>query len=387
MKKVKVFLAAALLSMTSAAMAQATYTDAQGDTYTFKKHWTLGIQGGVQHTLGEHKFRHLISPNAQVSLGYHFNPVFSMRLQVNGWQSRGGWDPSNDVPQGVANAKFDYRLFYVAPGLDFMFNLSNLFCGWNPNRVVNVNAFVGGGVNIGIDNDEACDFAKAFGPTRCNAYNLVYAWDDTPVRLMGRAGLAVDFRLSDVVSLGIEGNANIVNKCYDSQNNHGDNPDWYFNLLAGVKFNLGKSYTKVVPVPEPVVEEPAPAPAPAPAPVVEEKPAPVAPAKVEALRRDVFFKINKSVVTDEQMGKLQEIAEYLEKYPEAKVVVTGYADAGTGTKAVNERVSSRRAAGVVKVLVEKFNVSRDRIVSEYKGSSVQPFADNDSNRVTICIAE
>ena len=34
MKKVKVFLAAALLSMTSAAMAQATYTDAQGDTYT-----------------------------------------------------------------------------------------------------------------------------------------------------------------------------------------------------------------------------------------------------------------------------------------------------------------------------------------------------------------
>ncbi len=374
MKSLKTIISAALIMMSSAAMAQATYTDANGDKYEFRKHAFLQLQGGAQHTVGEAKFGDLLSPNVQVGLGYQFNPWFGARIAANAWQSKGGYNGVNvdgtSIPGNVT-----YKYNYVAPGLDFMFNLSNLLCGWNPNRVLNVTAFVGGAANIAWGNDEANDL---FG----KGYQMAYLWEGTKVRPVGRAGIGVDFRLSDAVSLGIEGNANVISDKYNSKK--AGNADWYFNALVGLKINLGKSYNKVAKPAPAVVEEPAPAPAPAPAPVVEEKPAPV---KVEALRRDIFFKINKSLISDDQMQKVKDVADYLEKYPEAKVTITGYADAGTGNNRINDRLAALRADVVVKTLVQKFNVSRDRIVSDSKGSRVQPFADNDSNRVSICIAE
>ena len=146
MKRMKTILAGALLMLSSTAMAQATYEAADGTKYEFQKHMFLNLEGGAQYTLGEAKFKDLISPNVQLGLGYQFSPVFGARLQANAWQSKGGWQA--DVNPG------DYKWKYVAPGLDLMFNLSNLFCGWNPNRVFNLTAFLGGGANIGFDNDE-----------------------------------------------------------------------------------------------------------------------------------------------------------------------------------------------------------------------------------------
>ena len=372
MKKFYSLLAAVIIGSAST-MAQATYTDANGDKYEFQKHAFLQLQGGAQHTVGEAKFGDLLSPNVQVGIGYQFNPWFGARIAANAWQSKGGWNAYKATATSTpVNTTYKYN--YVAPGVDFMFNLSNLLCGWNPNRVLNVSAFVGGAANIAWGNDEANDLAK-------KGYKMEYIWDGSKVRPVGRAGIGVDFRLSDAVALGIEGNANVTSDKYNSKK--AGNADWYFNALVGLKINLGKTYKKIE-KPAPVVEEPAPAPAPAPAPVVEEKPAPV---KVEALRRDIFFKINKSIISEDQMQKVKDVADYLEKYPEAKVAVTGYADAGTGNNRINDRLAALRADAVVKALVQKYNVSRDRIVSDSKGSRVQPFADNDSNRVSICIAE
>ena len=47
MKKSKVLLAAALMGMSTSAMAQATYTDKEGNEYQFKKHAFLDLQGGA----------------------------------------------------------------------------------------------------------------------------------------------------------------------------------------------------------------------------------------------------------------------------------------------------------------------------------------------------
>ena len=44
-----------LMGVSSAAMAQATYTDSEENVYTFQKHWFLDLQGGAQYTLGEAK--------------------------------------------------------------------------------------------------------------------------------------------------------------------------------------------------------------------------------------------------------------------------------------------------------------------------------------------
>ena len=375
----KTILAGALLMLSSSAMAQATYEAADGTKYEFQKHMFLNLEGGAQYTLGEAKFKDLISPNVQLGLGYQFSPVFGARLQANAWQSKGGWQA--DVNPG------NYKWKYVAPGIDLMFNLSNLFCGWNPNRVFNLTAFLGGGANIAFDNDEVNAIKNRVGAESISKYNLEYVWDGTKVSPFGRAGLEAAFRLSDAVALTLEGNANILGDKYNSKNHSGKKlkADWYFNALVGLKINLGKTYNKILPPP--------PAPEPAPQPVVEpepvvEQPAPVVEeVKIEPLRRDIFFVINKTIIRDTEEQKVKDVADYLAKYPNAKVQVTGYADAGTGNDKINDRLAAGRADAVVKALKEKYGVAESRISYDSKGSRVQPFAENDLNRVTICIAE
>ena len=375
MKAFKTLFTVALASLSTAAMAQATYTDKDGNEYTFKKHAFLDLQGGAQYTLGEAKFGDLISPNVQLGLGYQFSPVFGMRLQANGWQSKGGWNGYEATTNGTPYTN-DYKYKYVAPGLDFMFNLSNLFCGWNPNRVFNVSAFLGGGANIAFDNGQVNDIAKTV--SNKSAYLLEYLWDGTKVRMFGRGGIDLNFRLSDAVSFMIEGNANILSDHYNSKK--AGNADWYFNALAGFRINLGKTYKKVEapvipPVVEPVKEDTVVTPAPEPVKEV-----------IEPLRKDVFFTINSTKIVDIEDAKVAEIADYLTKYPNAKVTVTGYADAGTGTDAINDKLAAKRADIVVNQLKTKYNVSADRISYTSKGSREQPFAENDKNRVSVCIA-
>jgi outer membrane protein OmpA-like peptidoglycan-associated protein len=381
MKALRNLFAAALFFLGAGAVsAQAVYTDNEGNKYEFQKHFFLNLEGGAQYTLGEAKFKDLISPNVQLGLGYQFSPVFAARLQANGWQSMGGWNGyyvGTEAPHTQT-----YKWKYVAPGIDLMFNLSNLIGGYNPMRLLNITAFIGGGANIAWGNDEVNDIAKQIVANQKSLtdYELEYLWDGSKIRPFGRAGLELAFRLSDAVSFTLEGNANLLDDHYNSKK--AENPDWYFNALAGFRINLGKTYNKIVPpapVPEPepvVVEEPAPTPAPVP--VVE---------KIEPIRRDVFFLINKFDIRDTEAQKVKDIADYMAKYPESKVIVTGYADAGTGNDKINDRLAAQRADAVVKALKEQYGIAESRISYDSKGARVQPFAENDLNRVSICIAE
>jgi outer membrane protein OmpA-like peptidoglycan-associated protein len=375
MKIKKIFMSCLLLAGVLSASAQEEYPKT---VYDHNPYWFIQLQGGAQYTLGEIDFKDLISPNVQIAIGRQFTPVFSMRLQANAWQSKAGID---------AGTRPSWKWKYVAPGLDLTFNLSNLFCGFNPNRVFNFSVFIGGGANIGWDN-KADEIKGIYTSQYKSAYdagliseNIDYIWDGTKIRAFGRAGIAADFRLSNAVSLGLEVNANTLSDRYNSKK--AGNADWYFNALAGVRINLGKSYkVKEKPAPEPE-------PAPAPAPVVEKpKPAP-APVvqKVEPYRCDIFFKINKHVAAAEELAKLDALKAYMDKYPKSKVSIVGYADKGTGSAAYNQKISSQRSAYIKDLLINKYGIDASRISEDSKGDTVQPFAENDANRVTICIAE
>ena len=356
--------------------------------YVFNPHWYVQIQPlGLQHTLGEVDFGDLNSYTVQAAIGRQFSPIFGARLAVNAWQSKAG---SKVLDQQDVEHKFKWSWKYVAPSIDLTVNLSNALCGFNPNRVFNLSLLAGLGANIGFSNDDAATAKAGINGLYNNlsteakkiwddADNLDYIWDGSKVRLLGRVGLAADFKVSDKVSIGLEANANTLNDHYNSKK--AGNWDWYFNALAGVKINLGKTYeTRVIPPLEPeiryvekVVEK------------VKEVPAPAV--EREALRRDIFFIINKTDIRPEEANKVKEIADYLNKYPTAKVVVTGYADAGTGNDKINDRLAAGRADVVVKSLVNDYGISMGRISYDSKGSRVQPFAENDLNRVSICIAE
>lgn len=361
-------------AMMAAALPVAAQAQQQEAGYEFRPHAYLQVQGGAQYTLGEAAFGDLISPAVQVAGGYRFLPWLGARLSVGAWQSRGGFN--GYTADGPAR-NITYKYNYVAPAVDVVFSLTDAIGGFNPRRVVGVTAFVGGGVNIGFGNDEAADIDR-------QGYRMAYLWDGTKARPVGRAGIGVDFRLSDAVSIGIEGNANVTSDKYNSKD--AGQPDWYFNALAGIKINLGKTHRKRVPAPVPAQEAPAPAP-----PVVDEKPEPKAePApkpQPEEMRRDVFFRINSAEISEAEAAKVAELADYLKANPDAKVTITGYADAQTGTDAVNDRISALRAKAVAGMLEKRHGIDPARITTDSKGSRVQPFAENDRNRAAISITK
>lgn len=383
MKMKKIIMSALLTLGVLTASAQAQQ---QGTTeYTFAPHWYVQVQPvGAQYTLGEVDFSDLLSYNVQAALGYNFSKIFGARLAVNAWQSKAGI--CNDEFRLVADPSFNesWKWKYVAPSVDLTVNLTNL-AGFNPKRFFNLTAFVGVGANIGFSNDDAAGVKGRYAQF-CNFngnQNMDYLWDGTKARIFGQGGLIGDFRLSDAVSLNLEVNANTLNDKYNSKK--AGNADWYFNGLVGLKINLGKTYKETfIPAPEPeiryvekvvekIVEKPVPTP------IVEEKVAP--------LRRDIFFLINSTKIRQSEMQKVKDIADYLQTYPNAKVVMTGYADKGTGNASINARLAAKRAEVVSNTLMKQYGIAADRITYSSKGDTEQPFAQNDQNRVTICIAE
>ena len=385
MKIKKIFMSCLLLAGVLSASAQEEYPKT---VYDHNPYWYIQLQGGAQYTLGEIDFSDLISPNVQVALGRQFSPVFGARLAVNAWQSKAGIEAAGNT--------YKWKWMYVAPGIDLTFNLSNLFCGFNPNRIFNFSVFGGLGANIGWDNkiNDIKAAAAALYPLTTTATgtseNTQYAWDGTKVRVFGRAGVAADFKVSDAVSLGLEVNANTLSDRYNSKK--AGNWDWYFNALAGVKINLGKTYsTRTIEAPkvpekviekviERVVEKPVPQQA-----VVE--PTRAVAQKKEQFRRDVFFTIGRTNISKTEMTKVKEVADYLQANPNATVEVTGYADRGTGNPTINERLSKQRAQTVFNTLTRTYKINKDRIKVDYKGDTIQPFAKDIENRVAICIAE
>lgn len=360
--------------------------------YVFNPYWNVQAQFGAQYTLGERSFGDLLSPNFQLGGGYQFNQLLGARFSVNAWQSKAGIDYKS------VDEKWKWN--YVAPMIDATFDLSNVILGYNPERLVSFGVFAGIGLNIGFNNNEANDVYNDLyaaggaysGLTDAHKkQNLENIWSGSKTRFVGRAGANVDFRINDKFSVGIEMSANVLNDKYNSKG--ASNADWYFNTLVGVKYNIGKTYTKRAAPSAPSYPSSTSTPA---SNTVEkvvekivEKPVEVIKIveKIAPLRRDIFFTINSVTVSKSESLKLKDIVDYLNMYPGSKVVVTGYADKGTGTDAINTKLAQSRAQSIVNDLTKKYGISADRITYSSKGSSEQPFSENSQNRVAICIAE
>lgn len=373
-KKVLFTAALALGIMSASAQEQQTIE-------VFNPHWYIQLQGGAQYTLGERDFSDLISPNAQVTVGYNFNPIIGARLSVNAWQSKAG--------STIQNIEYAWKWKYVAPSVDVTVNLSNLVCGYKANRIFNLGIFAGLGANIAFDNDEAVNVNNSLnalypGYVRPSADQwLRYIWDGTKVRLNGRAGLTADFRVSDRVAVGLEAQANIVSDHYNSKK--APNSDFYFNALAGVKIALGATHKSQVVEPcprivEKIVEVPK---------IVEkivEVPAPVSNqvAQVEPLKETFFYAIRLSDPTAN--ATIDKIVEWCNKYPTKGISISGYADKGTGNPKINQGYAKQRADKVAKILQQR-GVAASRMTVNSYGDTVQPFPENDKNRCVIVVGE
>ena len=353
-----------IISVFALALATMTVQAQTRDSVAFQPHWFVQPQVGVGYHVGEAKFTDLLSPAAQLSVGRQFSPVFGLRLGASGWQAR------NWQTHPVA----EYKWNYVQANLDATVSLTNLIWGFNPDRKWNVYGLAGVGLNIAFKNDDA-NALKAINesagiPALANG-GFEKLWDGTKLFPAGRLGGGVEFDVSERVALGLEYNANVLPDKWNSKKGKSDNMDWQQNLLVGVKIALGptRKHIKIeepLPIvePEPVVEpepepivEPEPEPQPLPQPVVETIP--------EMPEVKVFFVASSSKLQPAEAEKLQPVAEYLKKYTEKTVIISGYASTD-GQKAYNQRLSNRRAKAVEKWLIDN-GIDASRIKAEGKG--------------------
>ena len=387
-------IAASLLLLGGVASAQQSKTD---ETLEFRPHWSLNVQGGVAHTRGESEFSTLLSPAAQLSATYRFHHAMGVRFGFGGWQGKG----AALLPEGYQG----YAYQFAQLNADYVLDLAGVFGGFNHKRVVSPYILAGVGAGYGFNNEQAAPYKD----------QLEYYWDNKLFAPVGRAGLGVDFRLGECVSLGIEGNTNILSDKFNSKK--AENVDWQFNVLAGLSFRFGKNTRPSVAYAEKVAAEAAAAAAAEAAAKAEaerlaaekaaaekaaaekaarekaeaerlaaEKAAAERAAKAAENSDNVFFTIGSTYIRKAEDAKLVKLAEWMKANPDFNVSLVGYADRETGTPKGNEKLSAARAK-VVKDRLVKLGVEESRIMTAYKGDTVQPFAENAKNRVVMCTLE
>ena len=382
MKKLLIVLA--MCGLTMGAKAQETTTDPvlkySVATNSFWSNWFIQVgadwnayYSNEEHGLGlaRSPFKDFRSnPGASIAIGKWFTPGIGLRTKLSGIWGKAVTDDNND---GNCNK-------YWTLNEHVLFNLSNMLCGYNPNRVWNFIPFAGAGL------------------TRSMSYNT-YAMNYS-------IGILNTFRVSKHVGINLE-------LGWDRMEDDGDGIavangdrgwDSHDNKLyaeVGLTFNLGKASWDKTPDVDAIkalsqaqidalnaqLNDANAENARLKKLLAEKKDeAPKAVKEFVGTPASVFFNINRyKIASKKDLVNVKGIADYA-KENDANLLVTGYADSATGKPAYNQKLSEKRANAVADELV-KMGVSRDKITTEAKGgvNDLSPISFN--RRATVQVKD
>jgi outer membrane protein OmpA-like peptidoglycan-associated protein len=338
--------------------------------------WFVSLRAGMGGVWGESR-PHFLSPwnwlsdkegywhpTAGLSVGKWFSPVWGLRL-----------DGSYGGTQSFSDSKVVSGINYIAGTGDFLVNLKNFFLPYNPKGLFNPVLYVGTGL---LRTSKSGDNAAFFN-------------------LITKGGLQLNFRLNDAIDIFADGQLIFAPENFD-RNPKGTliSSDVITNATIGLTYRfdfrrfiksplidqnqldaLNKEINELRNRPQ-VVCPPAVI---CPEPEVQQKT--VETRQVELT--PVFFKVNSYVVRDNQLVSVARAAQYLLDNPNMQLEIVAYADKKTGTSAYNLKLSEKRAQAVAKVLEQKFGIEKRRLKISFLGDKVQPFAENDKNRVAIFV--
>ena len=378
MKKFLIMLAIAGVSLTS--MAQETETTTEKYSVATNSFWSNWfVQGGVQWTAFYSSLEHGFdtsnnplksfrsNPQASVAIGKWFTPGLGLRTKVSGI-----WGKANGDSFKYWNAQEQV-----------LFNLSNMFCGYNPKRVYNCIPFAGAGFARNMSSDMyamgmSIGLLNEFNINKRVAINLELGWNR----------LENDFYS--------EGHANNGPRGWDSHDN-------YLYAELGLTLYIGKTGWAKVPDVDAIKalsqsqidalnaqladskseNERLKA-------MLNEKPKEVA--MPESIKQfittpvSVFFNIGKTdVANPKDLVNVEALAKYA-KTNNSKIMVTGFADSATGTPQINQKLSVKRAE-IVKGELIKMGVPADNISTQAHGGveTLSPISFN--RRATVQITE
>jgi outer membrane protein OmpA-like peptidoglycan-associated protein len=313
-------------------------------------------------------------PSAGLALGKWFSPVWGLRLDLDYGHVQKFIDGANENTGAIGNKRY-----YSATG-NFLLNLKNVFLPYNPKGFFNPVLYVGAGeLHTNPSNDD---------------WNLLAKGGNIPVL---KTGLQLNFRLCDAGDFFLDGSAWFVEDQFVYDTHPVGRTTVIANGEVGFTYRMNfrhfikapfynadeidalnreinelRNRPQVVCPPVPVCPEPQ---------IVEKQVV----EKQQIELSPVFFTINSSAVRDNQLISLARAAQYLLDNPSAKLEIKGYADKNTGTYAINQKISEKRANSVATMLQEKFGIDKSRLKVSFYGDTEQPFTENDKNRVAIFV--
>jgi outer membrane protein OmpA-like peptidoglycan-associated protein len=354
------------------------YSTETGAKTNFKKNkatdnWFISIAGGGSMLIGDDNgkasFSERLNINPQLSFGKWFNPYFAFRVQLTGGPLA-GYDADRTAPE-----LFKQKNTYFASHADFLLDVTNLWAPYRETKVFRLIPWVGLG------------YAQRFK-------NQDISRTETPSI---NGGILTAFRLSKRVDLNLEIQGLLLNEDFNRIYKY-HLTDFIAQGSVGLTFKLGKTDFEVIePMDyallndlnnqintlrsenETLSKRPV---------ACKECPS-VVPAQVVNnyyAENVVYFRLNSAKVDNNQQINIYNTAEFM-KESQKPIKVIGYADKKTGTSSYNLTLSEKRARAVAKELIEKYGISSERISIEWKGSDVQPFDENNWNRVVIMTTE
>lgn len=340
------------------------------ETNGFWSNWFISAGAGGQIYFGDHdkqaSFGNRVAPALDIAVGKWFSPEIGVRLMYNGLSMKGA---AQDVKTGPGNVSVpgphssgevwgdwlrDQKFKYFNFQADAMFNLSNIICGYNEARIYNCSPYIGLGV-------------------------MKVTEDPKKTAISGHFGIMNSFRLSKALDLNLDLRGSLVDDNFEGELG-GRGGEGMFSATIGLTYKFkprgwGRTKTVVRTVYNEdelnemrerlrlMGEENARLER-----ELEESKNRQTSVKQIAASNLIVFQIGKSKLSNQARANLGMLAEVIKKGDASTVyTVTGYADAGTGSKRLNERLSKARAEAVAKCLVNEFGVNKSQLKVEYKG--------------------
>lgn len=351
-------------------------------TNTFWDNWWVQIGGGAQVYYGDHNkqmdFVDRLSLALDAGFGKWFSPQIGVRAMISGLtingatQTYGGTgihdtgkpvDGKYTHDYGFLNEQqFDYYNLHA----DVLFNMSNILCGYKPTRTWNCSPYLGLGWMVTWESPRARELSLNFG-----IFNAI--------------------RLSDKFDFNIDLRTTMVKDSFDGdEGGRKEEGLWTATFGFSYKFKkrgwdraktvirnnraeanaLQKQLDALREQNEALKNELKDAEAQVKEVKVVEKEQMVAPVYV-------VFEIGKSELSKEARVTLGLLAKAIKEAPEGTTyTISGYADEGTGSKRINEKLSADRAQAVYNCLTEEYGVDESQLRVVSKGGVENMFYDD-----------
>lgn len=325
-------------------------------TNRFWDNWFLTFGVGGQTYLGDHNKQmslgKQITPAFELGVGKWFTPGMGLRLMYSGNSIKGVTQNGSystgkvfDAKQALEYQKFNFGQFQA----DVMLDMTNLFCGYNPDRVYSAIPYAGIG--------------------------LMHSWDKPRTKeISATLGFMNSFHVSSSVDLNLDIRGSMVNDRFDGEEGNRKYEGllsatvgmtykfkqrgwkkprtktlkYYFNdELNEMRGKLKETEQDLSTLSDEntrLKEE------------LSKAPTIIDNTDVEIPKQITVFALGTSTLSKDARINLGFYAKIIMANPTKRYAITGFADRSTGTAEINDRISRARAKAVHDCLVNEFKV-------------------------------